>query len=52
MKRMSTHCYFDNPQRLESYLYSFFEAKPLTEISAKGINASIDSVEQLTRSLD
>jgi len=37
---------------LESYLVCLFEAKPLTEASAKGINASMDSIEQLTRSLN
>jgi len=44
---------FDNPQRrLESDLHGLFEAKPFTEASAKGINALMDSVEQLTRLLN
>jgi len=44
---------FDNPQRrLKRNLHRLFEAEPLTETSAEGINALIQSVEQLRLSLD
>jgi len=49
---MIAHCsVYDNPQRrLESNLYNLFETEPLTEVSAKDINISMDSVQQLMRS--
>jgi len=43
---------FDNPQRrLKRDLHCLFEAEPLTETSAEGISALIQSVEQLRVSL-
>jgi len=33
-------------------MHSLFEVEPLSETLAKDINAPIDSIEQLTRSLD